>query len=66
MPSGVEIRLKKFFVTIDDEECEEVFFPDAVCVFCEAKGAYRLSEAGIGFCEKCMLENYKDKVRVEE
>lgn len=57
--------MKKFFVTVDDEEIEEVFFPDAQCVFCEDIGAYRMSESGIAFCEKCLLDNYK-KVRVEE
>ncbi len=57
--------MKKFFVTVDNEEIEEVFFPDAECVFCEDKGAYRMSEAGIAFCEKCLLSNYK-KVRVEQ
>ena len=57
--------MKKFFVTIDDKEEEETFYPDEECVFCEAKGSYRLSEGGIGFCEKCMKDNYKE-VRLEE
>lgn len=65
MSSGVEIRLKKIFVTVDDEEIQETYFADAQCVFCEAIGAYRMSEAGIAFCEKCLHDNYK-KVRVEE
>ncbi len=60
------MEMKKYFVTIDGKESEETFYPDAQCVFCEDKGAYRLSDDGIGFCEKCMLDNYKDKVRVEE
>jgi len=63
----------KLFVTIDDEEFEEIFFPDAQCIFCEVIGAYRLGdkitsrlgEEGIAFCEKCLKENYK-KVRVEQ
>lgn len=65
MSSWVEIKLKKFFVTIDDEEIEEIFFPDAECVFCEVKGAYRISWSGIAFCEKCLKNNYKH-VREEE
>ena len=59
------IKLKKFFVTVDNEEIQEVYFADAECVFCEVKGAYRMSEGGIAFCEKCLLNNYK-KVRVEQ
>ena len=51
--------MKKFFVTVDNEEIEEVFFPDAQCVFCEVIGAYRMGESGIAFCEKCLKDNYK-------
>lgn len=58
-------RLKKYFVTIDDEECEEVFSPSTKCTFCDAKGSYILSEAGVGLCLECMYKNYK-KIRVEE
>jgi len=60
------MEMKKYFVTIDGKENEETFYPDAQCVFCEDKGAYKLSEEGIGFCENCMLDNYKNKVRVED
>jgi len=66
MSSGVDFSLKNYYVTIDDEEILEVYFADAQCVFCEAIGAYRMSEAGIAFCEKCLHDNYKDKIRVEE
>lgn len=57
-------RLKKYFVTIDGKEYEEEFIPDHECVFCEAKGSYVLNN--IGFCDKCLKENYKGRVRVEE
>lgn len=69
MSGGVEKLMKKYFVTIDDREYEELFSPSATCVFCEDKGAYRIggNESNpIAFCEKCMLDNYKDKVRVED
>ena len=65
MSSWVEIKLKKFFVTVDNEEIQEVYFADAQCVFCEVKGAYRISWSGIAFCEKCLKNNYKH-VREEE
>ncbi len=58
--------MKKYFVTVDDEEIVETFSPDGICVFCEKQGVYRMSEGGIGFCLECMYENYKDKIRVED
>jgi len=36
--------MSKFFVMIDGNEVEEIFFPDAECVFCEDIGAYRLGD----------------------
>lgn len=56
--------MKKYFVTIDGKEYEEEFIPDHECVFCEDKGCYVLN--GVGFCAKCLKENYQGKVRVEE
>jgi len=51
--------MKKFFVTIDNEEIQEVYSADAECIFCEVMGAYRMSESGIAFCEQCLKANYK-------
>lgn len=64
MSGGVDFSLNKYFVTIDDEEFEEIFFPDAQCVFCQAIGAYRIDNNEIPFCKKCLFDNYKN-VRIE-
>ena len=55
---------KKYFVTIDGKEYEEEFIPDHECVFCEDKGCYVLN--GVGFCAKCLKENYQGRVRIED
>jgi len=57
--------MKQYFVKIEGKEYVEKFYPDAQCVFCEDIGAYKIDETGIAFCEKCLLENYRE-VRFED
>ena len=51
MSSRVEVTMTKFYVTVDGKEYLETFVPDAECVFCEVKGAYKLGKGAISFCE---------------